>query len=50
VLAPWAEVDPEYVVPGLGATVAELLARLPAEHLAGVRQAYSPELLTENVA
>ena len=50
VLAPWAEIDPAYVVPGLGATVAELLARLPAEDLAGVRQAYPPELLTEDVA
>ena len=49
-LVPWAEIDPAYVVPGLGATVAELLDRLPAEDLAGVRLAYPPELLTADVA
>ncbi len=50
VLVPWAEVDPTYVVPGLGATVADLLGRLPAEELAGVRLAYPPQLLTADVA
>ena len=36
VLVPWAEVDPAFVVPGLG-TVAELLGRLGAAGEAGVR-------------
>lgn len=35
VLAPWADVDPDFVVPGLG-RVADLLARLPAAERAGV--------------
>jgi 2-amino-4-hydroxy-6-hydroxymethyldihydropteridine diphosphokinase len=50
VLVPWAEVDPTYVVPGLDATVAELLERLPGEDLAGVRLAHPSTLLTEDVA
>jgi 2-amino-4-hydroxy-6-hydroxymethyldihydropteridine diphosphokinase len=37
VLVPWAEVDPDFDVPGLG-RVADLLAALPATELAGVRQ------------
>ena len=36
VLAPWAEVDPEFVVPGHG-RVLDLLEALPAEELADVR-------------
>ena len=50
VLVPWAEVDPTYVVPRLEATVAELLDRLPAEDLSGVRLAYPSQLLTADVA
>ena len=50
VLVPWAEIDPTYVVPGLDATVAELLDRLPVEDLAGVRVAYPSQLLTADVA
>jgi 2-amino-4-hydroxy-6-hydroxymethyldihydropteridine diphosphokinase len=50
VLVPWAEVDPTYVVPRLEATVAELLDRLPAAELSGVRLAYPPHLLTADVA
>ena len=50
VLVPWAEIDPLYVVPGLDATVAELLERLPAADLAGVRSAYPARLLTADVA
>jgi 2-amino-4-hydroxy-6-hydroxymethyldihydropteridine diphosphokinase len=50
VLVPWAEVDPTYVVPGLDATVAELLDRLPAADLTGVRLAYPSQLLTADVA
>ena len=36
VLAPWADVDPAYELPGLGA-VADLLAALPADDRAGAR-------------
>ena len=36
VLAPWAEVDPDFTLGGTGQTVAELLAALPARSLAGV--------------
>ncbi len=36
VLAPWAEIDPEFVVPGRG-RVLDLLDALPAHELAGVR-------------
>ncbi len=36
VLVPWAEVDPDFDVPGKG-RVADLLAALPASELAGVR-------------
>jgi 2-amino-4-hydroxy-6-hydroxymethyldihydropteridine diphosphokinase len=36
VLVPWAEVDPQYVVPGRG-RVLDLLEDLPGEALAGVR-------------
>ena len=36
VLAPWAEVDPDFVVPGRG-RVLDLLEALPAEDVAGVR-------------
>jgi 2-amino-4-hydroxy-6-hydroxymethyldihydropteridine diphosphokinase len=39
VLVPWAEVDPAFVVPGRGATVAELLAALPPAARAEVRPA-----------
>jgi 2-amino-4-hydroxy-6-hydroxymethyldihydropteridine diphosphokinase len=35
VLVPWAEVDPGFVVPGLG-SVADLLAALPASEVGGV--------------
>lgn len=31
VLTPWAEIAPEFVVPGIGRTVAELLAALPKD-------------------
>jgi 2-amino-4-hydroxy-6-hydroxymethyldihydropteridine diphosphokinase len=50
VLVPWAEIDPEYVVPRLDATVAELLDRLSAEDVAGVRLAHPPQVLTAEVA
>lgn len=36
VLAPWADVDPAYELPGLG-VVADLLAALPADDRAGAR-------------
>jgi 2-amino-4-hydroxy-6-hydroxymethyldihydropteridine diphosphokinase len=38
VLVPWAEVDPDFVVPGLG-RVRDLLAALPAAAVAAVRRA-----------
>lgn len=38
VLVPWADVDPDYRVPGMG-RVSGLLARLPADDRAGVRPA-----------
>ncbi len=41
VLVPWAEVDPIFEVPGLG-RVAELLAALPPEEVAGVRRCGPP--------
>lgn len=37
VLVPWAQIDPQFPIPGLG-TVADLLAALPEEELAGVRR------------
>lgn len=37
VLVPWAQLAPDFVVPGLQKTVAELLAALPAHDVASVR-------------
>ena len=48
VLIPWAEADPSYVVPGVDATVGELLARLPDS--SGVRRVTSADSLLELVA
>ena len=48
VLVPWAEADGAYVVPGLGATVTELLGRLP-EH-SDVRPSADADALLELVA
>jgi 2-amino-4-hydroxy-6-hydroxymethyldihydropteridine diphosphokinase len=45
VLVPWAEIDPTYVLPGLGLTVVDLLAALPAEDLDGVRHVLDPVAL-----
>jgi 2-amino-4-hydroxy-6-hydroxymethyldihydropteridine diphosphokinase len=43
VLVPWAEADRHYVVPRLGATVDELLGRLPDS--SGVHKVAAPEAL-----
>ncbi|HTY71686.1 MAG TPA: 2-amino-4-hydroxy-6-hydroxymethyldihydropteridine diphosphokinase [Actinomycetes bacterium] len=43
VLVPWAEVDPEYAVPGLERTVAALLAALPS--VDGVRRTAGADVL-----
>ena len=48
VLIPWAEADASYVVPGLDATVAELVARVPDS--SGVRRVASADSLLELVA
>lgn len=37
VLVPWAQVDPDFVVPGLGRVI-DLLAALPVDEVAGVRR------------
>ncbi len=37
VLVPLAELDPNIVIPGLDCTVSDLIRRLPAEELAGVK-------------
>lgn len=46
VLVPWAEIDPDYVLPSLGRTVGEILAELPPAELSGVRLAHlAPALI-----
>jgi 2-amino-4-hydroxy-6-hydroxymethyldihydropteridine diphosphokinase len=47
VLVPWAEVDPAYVVPGRGVTVAELLDALPPADRVGVVRVDVPDVLTD---
>jgi 2-amino-4-hydroxy-6-hydroxymethyldihydropteridine diphosphokinase len=42
VLVPWAQVDPGFVVPGTGETVAGLLAALPRAEVAQVRPLQAP--------
>lgn len=38
VLVPWAEIAPDFPVPGIGKSVAELLERLPKEDVEAVRR------------
>ena len=50
VLVPWAEIDPAYVVPRLGARLPSCSPGFRRRTVAGVRPAYPPELLTQDVA